>query len=895
MRRLLCGVLVVVVSLVFAPAAMAGVFGLQSVEVSATEAPSAGHALNALGPVDVQAGSHPYVLTTSFLLNKPEEIEVEGKSIQEFRPSGGGLKDTRVELPAGFMGNPDATPRCAYQQFANKECPNDTAVGEATLVRNDSTGYENEKGEFVDQTVSLTDPVYNVEPPAGVVSEFGFLVKEVSPVLLDTSVRTGGDYGLTVNAPNATATQLVYGVTVKIWGVPSDPSHNALRGDCLGDAESNRREEEEGTPHNEEESRCEAPGSLPVLPLLTTPTSCGVPLSATLSADSWQEPGAFVSKSVALPAMSGCEKLGFESSLGVTPEGSAGSTPAGFGVDLRVPQESIGNPGGLWEANVKDVSVALPAGLQVSPSGAEGLLACSQAQIGFTGVNSQSGTDEFTPAAPSCPEASKVGLVRVKTPVLEHELMGAVYLASPQNFTGALENPFGSLLALYLLAEEPASGIRIKLAGKVNLDPVTGQLVASFQGLPQQPFSDARFEFFGGSRAPLTTPGVCGTYTTQATVLPWSGGAPAMPFSSFQISSGPADGAGCSAPASFTPGFQAGTTDVQAGAFSPFTLSLTRPDGDQTLGSVEVRTPPGLLGILAGVKLCAEAQANAGTCGEESLVGHTVVSVGLGSDPYTVSGGRVYITAGYGGAPYGLSIVEPAAAGPFVLEEGRPVVVRAGIYVDPHTAALRVVSGVLPRILDGIPLQIQRVNVTIERPGGFTFNPTSCERMAVTGILSGGEGASAAVSSPFQVADCAGLPFHPAFTVSTQARTSKHDGASLTVKGAFPAGNANIHSVAVTLPKQLPARLTTIQQACPEATFAANPAGCPAGSEIGVATAKTPVLSNPVTGPAYLVSHGGAAFPDLVLILQGEGVTIDLTGSIDIKHGVTSSDVRDGP
>ncbi len=871
MRRLslLCGLCVAAVSLVLAPVAGAAGFGLQSFEAVA---------VNQDGSPDVQAGSHPYEFTTRIALNESEEI-AGTLPPHNYLPAGGGPRDVRVQLPPGFSGNPNATPKCSYHQFSLQGCPDDTAVGEANVGIGVSTGYEKltEPGAFLDQVQYQTSPVYNVEPPGGVVLELGFYAKELSPVLVDASVSPGGGYAVTLNS-RAIQGAVLNSVTFTVWGVPEEASHNAIRGNCLGPGFFDRSEVEEGGVDNEHESRGECPTSALPRPFLTLPTSCGVPQSVALGVDSWEEPGVFDSKTAALPPLTGCEKLGFDPSIRVAPDGSAGSTPTGLGFGLHFPQE-VENPAGLWESDLQGATVALPAGVQVSPSAADGLMACSQEQVAL---------NADVPAA--CPEASKVALVRVKTPVLEHELTGAVYLASPQNFAGgALENPFGSLLALYLVTEDPASGVLVKLAGRVTLDPVTGQLMASFQGIPPLPFSDLSLEFFAGSRAPLTTPAVCGTYTTQASFQPWSGGAPATPSSNFQVSSGPADGVGCSTPASFTPGFQAGTTDVQAGAFSPFTLSLTRPDGDQTLSSVEVRTPPGLLGILAGVKLCGEAQANAGTCGEESLVGHTVVSVGLGSDPYTVTGGRVYITAGYGGAPYGLSIVTPAAAGPFVLEEGRPVVVRAGIYVDPHTAALRVLSGALPRILDGIPLQIQRVNVTIERPGGFTFNPTSCERMAVTGILSGGEGASAAVSSPFQVADCAGLPFHPAFTVSTQARTSKHDGASLTVKGAFPAGNANIHSVAVTLPKQLPARLTTIQQACPEATFAANPAGCPAGSEIGVATAKTPVLSNPVTGPAYLVSHGGAAFPDLVLILQGEGVTIDLTGSIDIKHGVTSS------
>jgi hypothetical protein len=400
-----------------------------------------------------------------------------------------------------------------------------------------------------------------------------------------------------------------------------------------------------------------------------------------------------------------------------------------------------------------------------------------------------------------------------------------------------------------------------------------------FDENPQFPFSDLRLHFFGGARGKLATPQGCGTFTTASALMPWSApgsGPDATPSSSFQIETG------CQA--GFAPSFTAGSTNPQAGGYAPFTLSIARNDGEQNLAGVSVTLPEGSLGKIAGVPLCPDANANAGSCPQASAVGNVTAGAGVGPSPYFVSG-KVYLTGPYKGGPYGLVEEVPAVAGPFNLGT---VVVRQSLRIDSHTTQVTAVSDPLPTILQGVPLWVRRVDVTLDRPG-FTFNPTSCTAMQVTGTLTSTQGASASVASRFQVGGCRELPFSPSFKVSTQARTSKHDGASLDVNVASGQGQANIGKVAVTLPKQLPSRLSTIQQACTEAAFVANPASCPVGSDIGTATAHTPVLANPLVGPAYLVSHGGAAFPDLVIILQGEGITLQLVGSIDIRHGVTSS------
>jgi hypothetical protein len=551
-------------------------------------------------------------------------------------------------------------------------------------------------------------------------------------------------------------------------------------------------------------------------------------------------------------------------------------------VDVRVPQEVSLDAEGLSESDVRNTTVALPEGVALSPAASDGLGACSEGQVALS-----------VDAPVSCSDASKIGTVEIDTPLLPNALTGAAYLAE-QN-----KNPFGSLFALYIVAQDPVSGTLVKVAGEVVPDEHTGQLTSYFRNTPQLPFEHFKIHFFGGGRAPLTTPPLCGSYTTRASIEGWSANPPSTASSTFQMTSGQ-NGAPCLNPLPFSPELTAGSTNIQAGAFTPFTMTMSRQDGNQNLDAIQLKMPPGLLGTLSNVKLCDQAHANQGTCGPESLIGETTISVGLGSDPYTVTGGRVYITEGYGGAPYGLSIVNPAKAGPFDFGKGTCdcVVVRAKIELEPGTAALTVTTDTtgpyrIPEMLDGVPLEIKHVNVTITRTGGFTFNPTNCEPMQIGGSLTSSQGTVSALNVPFQVTNCAVLGFKPQFKVSTNGRTSRSKGASLDVRLSYPkapwGSQANIRYVKVDLPKQLPSFLDTLQHACPNTTFNQNPAACPAGSRVGTATAATPVIPVPLSGPAYFVSYGGLKFPELVIVLSGYGVTVQIHGETFIEKGVTSS------
>ena len=854
-------------------------FGLQSSSFALEEEGGA--------PV-TQSGAHPFQLTNTLNFNQDADAATLSER-PKVNPSGL-AKDVSFKLPPGLIGNPSAIPRCTVVQFfsqngSENQCPSQTAIGVAVVsVR--------EPGLV--GALTFTVPLFNIEPRVGEPARFGFyVIGGNAPVFIDTAIRTGGDYGVTASVSNITQTAAFLSSSVTFWGVPGDPRHDSVRGwRCLAADHS------EGP-----ESACQLAEEQHPPPFLSLPTSCTGPLQVAIEGDAWQEAtGLHPLATDELPGLDGCNQLPFSSEIRFALDGQQTSTPTGLSVDVHVPQEGSLNAAGLAGSNIKQIDVTLPEGVSLNPAAADGLEACSEDQIGYLPTQSNPPTDlHFSPTlpAPFCSDAAKIATVKIKTPLLPNPLEGAVYLATPAPNEEEERNPFKALVAMYIVAEDPISGSLVKLPGRVSLNQATGQISSTFQNTPQLAFEDAELHFFGGDRAPLTTPAHCGTYTAEATFTPWSGNPPIKSQSSFQVTSGP-HGAPCPNQLPFAPTLAAGTSNIQAGAFSPLSTTISRDDGNQDIQSVKLHMPPGLSGILTGVPLCPEAQGNAGTCPPQSLIGHTIVSVGLGGDPFSVTGGQVFLTQGYAGAPFGLSIVNPAKAGPFDLGK---VIVRAKIEVDPTTAELTVTTDptgpyAIPHILDGIPLQIKHVNVLIDRPG-FTFNPTNCNPLQMTGSIASDEGAQAALSVPFHVTNCATLKFAPKFTVSTTGKTSKASGANLLVKLGYPTGpfgsQANIAKVKVELPKQLPSRLTTLQKACIAAVFDANPANCPTPSVVGHAKVITPLLPVPLTGPAYLVSHGGEAFPSLTMVLQGYGVSINLVGTTLIKKGITSTTFKATP
>lgn len=836
-------------------------FGLEEFEITPEEEG---------GTIDEQAGSHPFQLRTTFSLATVScgtctEGRQEGRRVPPELP-----RNVSVKLPPGLLGNPTVLPECNDQEFTEfaidntNYCPADTAVG---VVRPSLT-VETPPAYF-----TRTVPLFNLTPRPGEPARFGFVAEGGVPVILDTALRTGEDYGVNVFVNNLSEAAGVDRSEVIFWGVPSDSRHNASRGwKCIDG-------------RGFELGPCEEPEVAHPKSFLSMPGVCGTPLQASMSITSWATPSSTSTASYTFQGehgnplgFTGCDRLPFEATIGAAPDTESADTTAGVTMSVHVPQEASLGDSALSQAAVKDTTLTLPEGLVVNAAAAGGLQACSLEQIALD-----------RPGRGTCPDASKIGTVEIHTPLLSDVVGGDVYAAAQ----GA--NPFGSLLAMYIVADDPAAGVVVKIPVDVRTDPATGRLTAVVSNAPQLPFEDLTLRLFGGPRAVLISPAYCGAYTTSAMLSPWSGGAAVGSSTQFKITSG-IGGSACALPQPFIPGFSAGSTSAQAGAFTPLQTSVSRGDVSQALSKVQLRLPPGLLGSLASVTRCQEPAASQGTCPASSQIGDVSAQVGAGSEPFTVAPGPVSITGPYEGAPFGLSIAEPAKAGPFDLGTGPCdcVVVRARIDVDPKTAALTITTDPLPQILQGIPLSIRNISVSVDR-GGFTFNPTNCKATTVAATLEGGGGAAFPAAVPFQVANCAKLRFAPRFTALTSAKTSKANGAYLHVRITTGHGDANIAKVKVNLPMQLPSRLTTLQKACTDKTFEAGPGGCQAASVVGEATAVTPVLAQPLRGKAYLVSHRAAAFPDLVMVLQGEGITLDLVGATEIKHGITSSIFRSVP
>jgi hypothetical protein len=847
-----------------------------------------------------QAAGHPAWGITDFKVNTegtlPNEVPAgiaEGKVVAH----------VRTDVGPGVSTNPEAVPKCTMKEFDASAKEEEAVPGsgfypkpecketgsESTVIGvNKVTVYAGPNG--VTSGVSdlpLEGIAYNVEQPQGVASVFGVALK-LPTELTAASLKKGFE---AAEAKGAKPGENEF---------PSLPAQAFLEAQqYYAHTLINGNVEWAGNYHDYYE--IDVSTALPLISsrlvlkgnigstekggYITLPSNCAGAGPATTNTVTLTSTANQVAPRTYITPVGaeGCKgEAGFTippfvPTFGLTP--GAGETqsdlPDGITAELTVPHNPL--PTEIDSSQLRTAVVTLPEGMTLNPSAASGLKACTPAQIGIGTRN-----------AVTCPAESKVGEVTLTVPDLpaSEPLTGSVYLGGPE--TGPITGP---PYTMYVDAESSRYGVSVRLKGSVTPNETTGRLTATFSENPEQPFSNIKLKFNGGTLAPIANPLTCGTATSLASFVPFAN--PSEPFSPvvppFTVDSNNAGGA-CASPLPFaltqsavnqSPGY--------AGAKTSYTLNLGRADGQQYLSQVKTVLPAGLVGLIPSVTQCGEPQAANGECTSASQIGTVSVSAGAGPQPYGFKG-NVYLTGPYGGAPFGLSIVVPAIAGPFNLGN---VVTRGTINVEPYTARV-VATSTLPTIVKGVPLRLKGISVEINKQG-FLVNPTNCGALATETTLTSTLGATQSMSIPFQVNNCGALAFKPSFGSATGAKTSKANGASLETTLNVPAGGANVKSVLVQLPKQLPSRLTTLQKACSEAVFNANPYTCPSGSFVGGVRANTPTLSAKLKGPAILVSHGGAAFPDLDLLLEGEGIRVILVGNTNIKNGITTTNFAAPP
>jgi hypothetical protein len=857
MRRalpaLLCAALLCASAL---PAPASAAYGLKDLDSAFVEKD---------GSQAIEAGKHPYAWVTDFGLETRFDEEI-GIDVPD-----GSTKDLTVVAPPGLAGNPTATPRCTTLEFLAKGCPLSTQVGVTDVITD---------------ALYLNTPVYNLVPPPGVAAKLGFIVSIV-PVTVEASVNPDPPYNILGKLHNISQAVPLYSAKTTIWGTPGDPAHNPLRQGCVG----------------------ECAAGLAKKPFLTLPRACTGPLPTVFEARPWENPTELHREEVLThdsadnpQGLAGCEKLGFAPRIAARPTSRAAEAPSGLDFDLEVTDEGLSNPTGTADSDIKKTVVTFPEGITLNPSQAEGLAVCSEADLKEESA--------FSAPGQGCPEASKVGTVAVQTPLLEGTVLrGALHVAEP------FQNRFGSLIAVYMVIKDPGLGIVVKLAGKVEPDPLTGQITTTFglpgNELPQFPLSHVNVHLREGARSPLVTPGTCGPYTTVAEFTPWADpDSPETVSAPFQITEG-VDGAPCPSGGArpFEPGFSAGTLNNRAGSFSPFNMRLTRRDGDQDMTRFSATLPPGMVAKLAGTSFCPEASIEAAksktgkaeqaspSCPESSRIGRALGGAGVGSQLTWVPG-EIYLAGPHNGAPLSVVAIVPAVAGPFDVGN---VVVRQALRINPRTGVVTAdgaSSDPLPHILAGIPLRVRDIRVYVDKPD-FTLNPTSCEpSQTLAQIFGGGQNVFSPLDdSPlsrearFQAADCASLGFKPRLSLKLKGGTKR--GAHPALEGTFRPrpGDANLEQMVLRLPSSAFLDQAHIRTICTRVQFAANGgngAGCPPGAIYGQATAWTPILDQPLTGPVYLRSSDNN-LPDFVAALHGL-VDVEAVARIDsVRGGIRAS------
>jgi hypothetical protein len=832
-----------------------------------------------------QAGAHPYSISTDINLQlAPESPDQPGVQFSD-----GDLRDLDLELPPGLIENPSAVSKCGQTLFhtprsspfeasrSGESCPSLSQVGVVEIRSGAEGGATRSFGLF------------NLVPPPGFPAQIGLSPYGV-PIVLNPQIRDlGGEYGITQQLRGFSQRIDLYGMTLTIWGVPWATSHNYQRGNCLNEVEPS-------FPF----ARCAISPPQPdhaPFAYLTLPASCGPAFNFTAVAGSWQAaPSAGASQAGA--PLEGCAAIKFEPKSLAQVTNPRASSPSGFDFNLTADEEALTSPKKNVASQVRRVVARLPEGMTLNPSLAAGLGSCAPAQYAAETAGS--------PPGAACPSNSKIGNFTVQSPLFEDTVEGAIFLAEPDDpasGTPGVENPFDSLLALYLVAKAPGRGVLVKVAGKLSADPGSGRLTASFDRLPQLPYSNLKLHFREGQRAPLVTPAACGSFSTEIELTPWNDPQTSVHSSfPFQVAKGLGPNGACpgSGAPPFKPGAQGGTLNSNAGSYSPFYLHLTRADNEQEFTSYSATLPPGLLGSIAHIPYCSEAaiaSAQRKTGGEEernpscpatSEIGHTTAGYGVGS-VLAYAPGRLYLAGPYHGSSFSVVAIDSAEVGPFDLGV---IVVRSAIKVDRRSAQVSIDSAgsdPIPHILGGIPIHLRDIRVYIDR-AHVTVNPTSCDPSELTSTLTGAgvsfadstDDVAAAVSSRFQVSNCSALGFKPSLGLRLRGRTKRANYPALRAVYRPRSGDANVASAAVTLPRSLFLAQNHIGTVCTRPQ--SERGGCPAESIYGHASATTPLLSDPLEGPVYLRSSDNT-LPDLVAGLHGNGISIDLVGQIDSAHG----------
>jgi hypothetical protein len=849
---------------------------------------TAGFAVSAVangGAAATIPDSHPYQLTLTIGLNPGGEFEGQPGAVFP----DGDLRNLRIEMPRGLIANPGVVRRCSLTDFhtpraspfevsrSGESCPDNTQVGTAEVKTSLAGGK------------SIRFGLFNLDPAPGVPAQLGFSPFG-APVVLTENLRPNpdGSYVLTLEATNVPQRFDLQGLSVTLWGTPWGVSHNDERGDCLNEAEPifPWAKCSVGDP------KAEVPRAY-----LTLPPQCSGPLAFAARADAWQQPQPVSAAAVNRTPLGAQADMGNCSSLAFAPQAvgqltdTKASSPSGYNFTLFQDNTNLLDPNQLANPSIRKAVVTLPEGVTVNPSVGAGLGICRPAQY--------AAETAFSPQGAGCPNESKLGDFTVRLPFFEEALEGAVYLAQPDDpATGSAgqENPFDSLLAVYLVAKQPARGVLVKVAGKIDANDANGRLTATFDGLPALPYTELNLTFRTGQRAFLVTPPACGAAATTTDLSPWAGPGTTHTTSLSQIGSGIGFGPCPSGTPPYSPAVIAGGVNSNVNSYTPYFIHIARQDTEQELTRYSLVLPKGITGKLAGVPFCPEAAIEAAkqtrgfteaahpSCPVASQVGHTDSGYGVG-DSLTYAQGRIYLAGPYHGEPLSLVAINPAIVGPFDLGT---IVVRSAFSVDQRTAQLQIdsrASDPIPHILNGIPIHLRDLRIYMDRPE-FTHNPSSCAPSQLTSTL-GGSGAdfgnladdTAATSSVhFQLLNCRTLGFKPKLAVKLAGPTRR--GAYPQLTASFIArgqGDSNLKEIEVNMPRSEFLAQNHIKGICTKVQF--NAERCPADTVYGGATAYTPLFDDPLTGNVYLRSAAGK-LPDLVADLHSGAIRIVLQGHI---------------